>query len=75
MAPRTTATDAKQSLTDARRERGRSVLWLSRQTGIAYKRLLGELDPRSTRVLSLETTVAVAGALDMELPEAIGATR
>lgn len=50
---------------------GRTYLWLSRATGIPYKRLLSEIKHERSR-LSLETALAVSEALDIELPELIG---
>lgn len=49
----------------------RSYAWLSRQAGIPYKRLLAEVK-NDKRSLSLETAIAVAGALNTELPALMG---
>lgn len=49
----------------------RSYAWLSRQTGIPYKRLLAEVKS-GKRPLSLETAIAASEAFDADLPEVLG---
>lgn len=52
-------------------DQDRTYIWLSRQTGIPYKRILAEVK-NSTRPISLDTALATASALGAELPEVIG---
>ncbi|MEQ6898974.1 hypothetical protein [Microbacterium sp. KR10-403] len=62
-------------------EQDRSYAWLARETGVPYKRILGELKHRTQR-LTLETVCEVANTLGMDLaaiiafaskPEAVAA--
>lgn len=53
-------------------EQDRSIAWLSRTTGIPYKRLLAEVYHRS-RPMSLDTALASATALGADLPSLIAA--
>lgn len=48
-------------------QQGRTYRWLSRTTEIPYKRLLAEVK-HQTRPMSLDTALAVAKALDADLP-------
>lgn len=48
----------------------RSFAWLSRKTGIPYKRILAEVK-NETRPLSLDTAIASTLALGVELPEIV----
>ncbi|GAA1323814.1 hypothetical protein GCM10020360_25880 [Nonlabens tegetincola] len=50
---------------------GRTYAWLSRQTGVPYKRLLAEVK-NGTRPISLETALAATEALDAGLPDLLG---
>lgn len=52
----------------------RTFAWLSRSTGIPYKRILAEVK-NETRPLSLETAIASTSALGVALPEIVGATK
>lgn len=53
-------------------EQDRSIAWLSRTTGIPYKRLLAEVHHR-TRPMSLDTALKSAAALGADLPSLIAA--
>lgn len=53
-------------------EQERTVAWLSRATGIPYKRLLAEVKHR-TKPMSLDTAIRAAGALGSNLPELVAA--
>lgn len=48
-------------------QQDRSIAWLSRTTGIPYKRLLAEVK-NQTRPMSLDTALRAAEALGSELP-------
>lgn len=50
----------------------RSIAWLSRSTGIPYKRLLAEVKNK-TRPMSLDTAIAAATALGAQLPDLVAA--
>lgn len=52
----------------------RTYKWLSRQTGIPYKRILAEVK-HGARPISLETAVASASALGAELPDLLEEVR
>lgn len=51
-------------------DQDRTYKWLSRQTGIPYKRILAEVK-NSTRPISLETAIASTQALGADLPEIV----
>lgn len=48
-------------------DQDRSIAWLSRTTGIPYKRLLAEVK-NCTRPMSLDTAIRSAQALGSDLP-------
>lgn len=56
------------------KSKDRTYTWLSRQTGIPYKRILAEVKHES-RPLSLETAVELVAALEAELPQIIGSNQ
>ena len=53
-------------------EQDRSVAWLSRTTGVPYKRLLVEVKHK-TRPIALETSIRCAHALGSDLPSLLAA--
>lgn len=57
---------AIKAIQDALSVQQRSYLWLSREAGLPYKRLLAEVK-HSTRRLSLETTCGAANVLRIDL--------
>ena len=66
--------NSKQAVSNLRtilNDKDRTYAWLSRETGIPYKRLLAELK-NSTRPITLETAVASTEALGADLQEVLG---
>lgn len=63
---------AVNNITRLIEQQERSVAWLSRVTGIPYKRLLAELKHK-TKPMSLDTALAAAAALGEELPALVAA--
>lgn len=51
-------------------EQDRTIAWLSRQSGVPYKRLLAEVLHQS-RPLSLETALCAAKALGIDLTDLV----
>lgn len=62
---------AVTKITGLMEEQDRSVAWLSRATGIPYKRLLAEIKHQK-RPVSLDTALLAADALGSNLPELVG---
>lgn len=62
---------AVTTITSLMEEQERSVAWLSRATGIPYKRLLAEVK-NQTRPMSLDTALLSAAALGSDLPAIVG---
>ncbi len=60
------------NITRLMEQQERSVAWLSRNTGIPYKRLLAEVK-NQTRPMSLETALQCADALGADLPALVAA--
>ena len=63
---------AVNNITRLIEQQERSIAWLSRVTGIPYKRLLAELKHK-TKPMSLDTALAAADALGEELPALVAA--
>lgn len=63
---------AVSNITRLMEKQERSVAWLSRSTGIPYKRLLAEVK-NQTRPMSLDTALAAAAALGADLPALVAA--
>ncbi|WP_350351921.1 helix-turn-helix transcriptional regulator [Microbacterium sp. A8/3-1] len=53
-------------------QQGRTYVWLAVTTGIPYKRLLAEVK-NQTRPMSLDTALATAEALGVDLPALVAA--
>lgn len=64
---------AVTSINRLREQQGRSFAWLSRTTGIPYKRLLAEVKHK-TRPVSLDTALQSAAALGTDLPNLVAVT-
>lgn len=61
---------SEQAVTNIRQhlaQQQRTYAWLARTSELPYKRVLAEVK-HSTRPLSLDTAVACAGALGVDLP-------
>lgn len=52
------------------KQQDRTYAWLSRNTGIPYKRILAEIK-NGDRPISLETAIASTEALGVRLPEIV----
>jgi hypothetical protein len=63
---------AVSNITRLMEKQERSIAWLSRSTGIPYKRLLAEVKNK-TRPMSLDTALAAAAALGADLPALVAA--
>lgn len=63
---------AVNNITRLMEQQERSVAWLSRVTGIPYKRLLAEVK-HQTKPVSLDTALAAAAALGADLPALVAA--
>jgi len=63
---------AVSNITRLMEQQERSIAWLSRSTGIPYKRLLAEVK-NQTRPMSLDTALAAAAALGADLPALVAA--
>jgi len=59
-------TEVIKAIRTALAKQDRSYAWLARETGVPYKRILGELKHRTQR-LTLETVCEVANALELDL--------
>ncbi|MEA1264208.1 hypothetical protein MicroSTF_14285 [Microbacterium sp. STF-2] len=63
---------AVSNITRLMEQQERSFAWLSRTTGIPYKRLLAEVKNQTTP-MKLDTALAAAAALGAELPALVAA--
>lgn len=63
---------AVNNITRLMEQQERSIAWLSRSTGIPYKRLLSEVK-HQTKPMSLDTALAAAAALGADLPALVAA--
>lgn len=63
---------AVSTITRLMEKQDRSFAWLSRTTGIPYKRVLAEVKNK-TRPISLETALQSAEALSADLTELVAA--
>lgn len=66
-----TKRDAAEVILDRLAELQRSIAWLSRQTGINYKRLLRELR-HSPASLSMYTALLCVRVLDLDMTDLVG---
>lgn len=64
---------AIKRICDALDEQERDFMWLSRKSGVPYKRILAEVKHRR-RPLTLETALAAGGAVGIELPDLVDAS-
>lgn len=62
------STEAVNNLRHHIKQQDRTYAWLSRNTGIPYKRILAEVK-NEDRPISLETALATATALGLAFPE------
>lgn len=65
-----TTTTAAQTIRRSLKEKDRTFAWLARKAGLDYKRVLREIK-HETKPIALDTALAVAPVLDMELPELV----
>ncbi|WP_187250422.1 hypothetical protein [Microbacterium sp. 4-7] len=63
---------AVSNITRLMEQQERTWLWLSRTTGIPYKRILAEVKNKTTP-MKLDTALAAAEALGAELPTLVAA--
>lgn len=68
-----TSEAAIKTICTALDEQERTFTWLSRKSGVPYRRLLAELKHKS-RPLSLETALSVGRAIGIDLPDLVEAS-